>query len=740
MRIEHFLSLPRGPIVLAEVSDGAKRVHTEHRPPTPEDLEAHLAGRAALGLVPDQALSLDFDHHEPEALEPLFQLFDKLRLNFYFGPGTTRGTRIWFFLKAPTKDLNELATKLGNLVHGLGYVPVEVFPKGQKPVILPLFAALGKEPRWLLYSENRREVMPPFEPEAVDPEAFQRVLLAGELLVTALSQRPPSRHDTLLAFLNLAERTGVLEEAAILFAQETLWRAWGMAEDGSRSLEAWEKEVERAKEAARSTDYQHKRGINYLLEAGYPLNRLRGESLHFLYPKPKSLESLISPLPQWPSGMLPDPLEDLMSRLAQHLGIEPTPVGMAVIAGISGLASHKKVRIQPEPENAAWQETSNIWVVIIAPPGVGKSPLLSNVTAPLWRIEQELAQKNRERRKAFERDLLAWKALKADERAEVDQPELPSEHRFVVADATPERLASLLATNSGLLVILDELKGLLASWRREERAQGRALFLSAYSGEPAVVDRVMRGTEYLEQPVLALLAATTPSTWYKLVKETYPLGKEADGLLQRIVPVVAELLPYQENRPELSLEVLEGYMGFFWKLWSTNEYTNFLFQLTPEALRLWRDWRADLEEEIRNLHLPEAWRSLLAKWKGLTARLSGLLAFAHGEKSISERSLAHAIVLLKEILEPHARRAWKAQDQDLSPAFRLAVYLLRNNQDRFSLRDVYRNEWGGLGEKKEAERAVEILVRAGWLIEVFEGRWRRFVLNPRVKEVYRAED
>lgn len=734
--LELFTSSLRPPIVLAEVlGPGQKRVRTEHRPPTMEDLQAHLEGRTALGVLLDRALSLDFDHHARPDLRPFSRLLQDLGVPFYAGSGTTRGSRYWVFFQEPPPDLERLAQGLAGLARALGFAPVEGYPNGGKPVILPLFGHLNGQPRPLYSSRTKQPVSLPFEPEYADPELLRRVVRAGELLRVALSRRPPSRHDALLAFLNLAHRLGVLPEATVLFGHEVLWRAWGVEEDGSRTIEVWQDEVARAAEAAQDPGYERKRGLAYLQETGYDLRPLTKVAARLLWPEPKPLDSLLTPLPPWPEGILPDLLEDLLRRLGANLAIERTAIGMAVLGVLSAVLAHRGALVMPEPGNAAWREPVNLWIALIAPPGAGKSPLLRAVAAPLWAIERELAQENAERRKEFERALLEWKSLKANERTEMDRPEPPLDRRLVVSDSTPEKLASILAGNRAVLVLLDELKGLLASWRREDRAQGRALFLSSYSGEPAVVDRVLRGTEYLERPLVAILGATTPGPWHALLEESHQLASEADGLLQRITPVIAELQPYRDDPPEVPPSTLEAYEAFVRALWTSEDYQDRVLTPTPEASRLWRDWRADLEAMVRDQNLPESWRSLVAKWKGLTARLAGILAAAHGEVVVSERSLALAILLLKEVMEPHAKRAWRFRGADLSPAKRLAQYLLKHRPERFTVRGIYRGEWGGLDRKEEAQRAVDLLLRAGWIVEVGEGRWPRYELNPRVQEV-----
>src|ERR671918_1471371 len=62
-------------------------------------------------------------------------------------------------------------------------------------------------------------------------------------------------------------------------------------------------------------------------------------------------------------------------------------------------------------------------------------------------------------------------------------PQEPRARRYRTNDVTIEKLGELLQHNErGMLVLRDELVGLLASWDREGREGERAFFLEAWNG------------------------------------------------------------------------------------------------------------------------------------------------------------------------------------------------------------------------------------------------------------------
>jgi hypothetical protein len=120
---------------------------------------------------------------------------------------------------------------------------------------------------------------------------------------------------------------------------------------------------------------------------------------------------------------------------------------------------------------------------------------------------------------------------------------------------------------------------------------------------------------------------------------------------------------------------------------------------------------------------------------GLTARIAGILSVLWGEGGIiSERTMARAIYLVKGILEAHARRAWRVgQVGDISPALRLGKRLKEGGVERFTRREVYTKEWGGITTSEEAGQAIFLLERAGWVR--YDSQARTYRVNPRLKEV-----
>jgi hypothetical protein len=234
--------------------------------------------------------------------------------------------------------------------------------------------------------------------------------------------------------------------------------------------------------------------------------------------------------------------------------------------------------------------------------------------------------------------------------------------------------------------------------------------------------------------MLALLGGVQVGPWHEVVKGAHSLSGDADGLLQRIVPVVMETLPPLKDPPPVGEELIRAYEGVVWAIWEASLPER--LTLSKGAREVWKDWMYEVRLEERNPELPEAWRAYLSKRLGLTLRLAGSLAVLRGECEVSEWALEAAIFLVKGILEPHAKRAWRVGEVgDLSPAIRLAKKLRAEagKLKEFTRRDVYYKKWGNIASAEEARQALRTLEMAGWVVHDPQAKVYR--VNPRIREV-----
>ena len=118
-------------------------------------------------------------------------------------------------------------------------------------------------------------------------------------------------------------------------------------------------------------------------------------------------------------------------------------------------------------------------------------------------------------------------------------PEAPTLRRYKTNDSTVEKLGELLRENpAGLLVLRDELVGLIATWEREGREGERAFFLEAWNGNQSFdTDRIGRGHISIPNLCASIFGGIQPDKLMVYLEQAaHALAN--DGMLQRFQVLV----------------------------------------------------------------------------------------------------------------------------------------------------------------------------------------------------------
>ncbi|MBI1313400.1 DUF3987 domain-containing protein [bacterium] len=151
-------------------------------------------------------------------------------------------------------------------------------------------------------------------------------------------------------------------------------------------------------------------------------------------------------------------------------------------------------------------------------------------------------------------------------------------------------------------------------------------------------------------------------------------------------------------------------------------------------------WRAELETRLRSGAEHPAVESHLAKYRSLIPSLALLFHLADEPDGgpVTESALLRALAWAK-YLESHARRIYGSIAlASLGAAHRLAAKIEEGSVSRgFTLRDVYRNGWSGLTDRKQVAAAVDVLADHNWLkVEEIATDGRSATvhhINPRIR-------
>ncbi|HEY8599030.1 MAG TPA: DUF3987 domain-containing protein, partial [Thermomicrobiales bacterium] len=396
-------------------------------------------------------------------------------------------------------------------------------------------------------------------------------------------------------------------------------------------------------------------------------------------------------LPPFPTAMLPDWLRDFVEAEATATQTPPDLAAMLSLAAVA-TAVAKKAQIVVKD---GYSEPLNLFTVTALPPANRKSAVFADVTAPLvaWeesetkrlRAEVDEAQTRRRMKEAQAQhaEALLVKAKPGDaaiteedvfrlRRELAALPPVPVLPRLIADDATPEKVASLLAEQGGRLAVLSPEGDVfeVMAGRYSNGTPNIGVYLKGHAGDEIRVDRQGRPSEFVKNPALTFGLTVQPEVLRGLAEKP---GFRGRGLLGRFLYAVPESLVGRRNTdaPAMPATVRETYARKLTRLLSlpcgaTAETTPapHLLTLEPQA-RVFMGWLArHIERELGEFGELGVMPDWGGKLLGAVARIAGLLHMAEHAETQAPWDIpvaSHTVEdawCIGEYLTHHARAAF----------------------------------------------------------------------------------
>lgn len=460
------------------------------------------------------------------------------------------------------------------------------------------------------------------------------------------------------------------------------------------------------------------------------------------WPEPFPLPDSLPPVMPFDAELLPEALRRWVADIAHRSQCPPDFVAVGALVALSSLIGARHV-VAPKQRDD-WRVVPNLWGLVVGRPGVMKSPALAQSMAPLDRLEAAEREQWKVAHATWEVDakISAMVAEANDKQARalavkdpdkarallqpVAQEAEPRARRFVVNDATVEKLAELLTDNPwGLLVYRDEVHGLLTALDRQGQEGSRGFYLTGYDGNQGhAVDRMTRASHYVPRVCLALLGGIQPGKVQSYVREAVSGGTGDDGLLQRfglaVWPDVKRSFVHVDQWPDTPAKQAAGEVfERLAQLQPANDTEPVEWRFSPEAQELYVEWSIPFETEIRGDELHPALVSHLAKYRKLVPALALLFALIDTPDAggrIGERELMRALAWAT-YLRSHAERLYAAAVTPDTEGARLLLDRIRAGRlaDGFKPWEVSVKHWAGLATPDAVRKAADLLTDHGWL-------------------------
>ncbi|MBO9497315.1 DUF3987 domain-containing protein [Thalassotalea sp. G20_0] len=478
------------------------------------------------------------------------------------------------------------------------------------------------------------------------------------------------------------------------------------------------------------------------------------------WPELKPLNNNLLPVEPITPDMLPDELADWLVDIVERMDNAPYEYAAVAVISVLGSLIGRKVSVRPKQFDD-WTVIPNLWGCCVGRPSQKKSPVIKSATKPLTRLEAAAREQQKEDLKRYqaqekinnmatkEAEKEAAKLVKNKKFDEAEallmddssDPEKPVSRRYIVNDATVEKLGILLSENPwGLLMFRDELYGWIAGLNRDDRQQDRAFWLEAFNGDGTFsYDRVTREDVYIPSNTVSLLGGIQPGRLLPLLMSQRE-GSGDDGLVERfqllVYPDGGEFR-HTDRQPNKALQ--EKAYQVFRRLdeieYSPEEEDRPTLRFDEQGQAVFNRWYCDLMTRVSGKGISLHMESHLGKYPSLMPALALIFhVIKHGDTGSIGKQSAEMAIHWCEVLETHANRVYSLADDPLAGA-RILKDRLNKLPASFKTKDLSDKGWTGLTEPADRDKALNWLELHGYLYreEVKKGQGRPVVtyhINP----------
>jgi hypothetical protein len=564
------------------------------------------------------------------------------------------------------------------------------------------------------------------EPAKVDVQELRSAVrkLAAAALLARYWPSKGGRQDAALSLAGGLARAG-WDGAAIDKFVRAVVSAAGDLDEVNKRRDVGERTIQKLKQGGKVWDWP-----NVAEMLGPKGNAVVEKLCTWLGVRQANQKTLIrppDPYRPFPVEALPQPIGTFVLQGADALGCDPAYLALPALSVASSLIGNSRViRLKRN-----WHEPAVVWSGIVGDSGTLKSPAVSAVLNPLYRLQKRLLKKFKTDVAQYQTDLEACherkrKAKKENREFTEEPPEKPALARVVTGDITVEKLAQLLEDNpKGLLVGRDELGGWLGSFTRYKgKAGGSDLpnWLEMSQAGTVQVDRKTgdRPTLFITYAAVSITGGIQPGA---LARALTPEYLEV-GLGARILLAMPPKLRKRWSQVEIDLDVQEAYEKLLDALGDLQmdksrdgDREPFPVRLTPEAktawVRFYTEWakaQANVEGELAAAY---------SKLEGYAAHLALLhhvvTNVGRGEDDCQpvEPTSIQAGVTLAQWFAYEVRRIYAAlaEPEDARQTRRL-IEFIRSHGGRMTARRLHLSNKTRYPDSEAAEVALNELVEA----------------------------
>lgn len=376
----------------------------------------------------------------------------------------------------------------------------------------------------------------------------------------------------------------------------------------------------------------------------------------------------------FPIEIFPNEIQHFIIESSKTLGLSIDYMGCAFMWMMSLIVGNS-MHIEVKP---GWREVATLWIALVGKPGIGKTPSINQMIAPLRALN---VKEQREYQKNYQK-YTEYASLDKKEKEHREEVQKPKNKQFIVGDVTLEALVDLHEENPNALGIFkDELAGWLKDMNKYRAGSDLEFWLSSWSGSPISLNRKTAKNAFVDKPFIPVLGGIQPS----IFEEFSNGSNKENGFVDRILISYPELYVNKYNNNHISQEMLTWYNDFVVMM---KQKINKLFlkfnehdQIEPSIVRFdnesEKEW-VRIHDEITDIQNSdtenEYMKSMLPKQKSYIPRFALLIntlwsvldgdykqGFIHVESILRAEKLSKYFVNMAKLVKQDAK-----EKQDLN--------------------------------------------------------------------------
>ena len=294
------------------------------------------------------------------------------------------------------------------------------------------------------------------------------------------------------------------------------------------------------------------------------------------------------PITPFPFDVFPQEMVEAINVMSEALYIQPEVVASIMLAIISSAIGNTVV---VSPKVGAKGIPPFLWLIIIAPSGYGKTPVINTLMEPINQLQALANITYQEELKKYKKEL---EEARGDEKKET--PQEPKLKHYTVSDATVEALANVFESfPRGVVSHQDEISGLLLGFN-QYRAKGgndRQHYLELFNAGSWKIDRKGGPPRFIPNTGAAIVGGIQT----KIMPSVFGEDSFDDGFLPRFLLLPVGRLPFKFNDTGVGKNIISYWSDILKHMYEIPlEYDELGFvkpqvlKLTKKAKKLWANF------------------------------------------------------------------------------------------------------------------------------------------------------